>query len=123
MIKGDPAQISQLLQNLIGNALKFQKPGAVPEVVIRTSQSSNDMVRVEIHDNGIGIEEEYCEDIFTMFKRMHPREEYEGAGIGLSICRKIVERHGGEIGVSSTPGSGSVFWFTIPLAEMVEVAV
>jgi PAS domain S-box-containing protein len=123
LIKGDYTQISQLLQNLIGNALKFQKPGSTPMVEIRCHQDSNGMVKVEIQDNGIGIEEEYLSEIFTMFKRVLPQEEYEGTGIGLSICRKIIERHGGKLGVSSTPGNGSVFWFTLPLEEEVEAAV
>jgi signal transduction histidine kinase len=122
-IKGDPTQISQLLQNLIGNALKFTAPGTVPKVVIRSDHSSDGMARIEVRDNGIGIQQEYCSMIFTMFKRLHSHQEYDGAGIGLSVCKKIVERHGGEIGVSSEPGGGSVFWFTLPVADAVEIAV
>lgn len=122
-IKGDPTQISQLLQNLIGNALRFREPDTEPEVVICANHSSDNMVRIEVRDNGIGIKQEYCKMIFTMFKRLHSRQEYDGAGIGLSVCKKIVERHGGEMGVSSEPGRGSVFWFTLPLAGAVEVAV
>ncbi|MCK5174499.1 MAG: histidine kinase, partial [Planctomycetes bacterium] len=120
---GDPTQISQLLQNLIGNALKFREPDTVPKIVIRADYRGDDMARIEVRDNGIGIKQEYSTMIFTMFKRLHARHEYDGAGIGLSVCKKIVERHGGEIGVSSEPGRGSVFWFTLPLAGAVEVAV
>ena len=123
VIKGDPAQISQLMQNLVGNALKFHEPGTVPEIVVRADQCGDMKVRIEVHDNGIGIKKEYIKTIFTMFKRLNAREEYEGTGIGLSVCKKIVERHGGEIGVSSVPGCGSVFWCTLPLAKAVEVAV
>jgi chemotaxis family two-component system sensor kinase Cph1 len=72
------------------------------------------MVRIEIRDNGIGIPEEYDEQIFTMFKRLHSRDTYKGNGIGLAVCKKIVNRHGGEIGVESRPGDGSKFWFTLP---------
>jgi signal transduction histidine kinase len=122
-IKGDPTQISQLLQNLIGNALKFQEPDTVPEIVIRADYRGDSIARIEVRDNGIGIEQEYCSMIFTMFKRLHSCKEYDGAGIGLSVCKKIVERHGGKIGVSSEPGRGSVFWFTLPLAGAVKVAV
>lgn len=122
-IDGDPSQIHQLLQNLLANAFRFQTPGSVPHVVVRAVQTDGSMVRVEVHDNGIGIKQEYSRSIFTMFKRLHAREEYEGTGIGLSVCKKIVERHGGEIGVSSEPGKGSVFWFTMPLAEVVEPAL
>lgn len=72
------------------------------------------MVRVEVTDNGIGIKQEYFKNLFIMFRRLHSRQEYEGSGIGLAVCKKIVERHGGDIGVSSTYGEGSTFWFTMP---------
>jgi signal transduction histidine kinase len=72
------------------------------------------MIRIEVEDNGIGIDEKYYGQLFTMFKRLHSREQYEGTGIGLASCKKIVERHEGDIGIKSTPGKGSTFWFTLP---------
>jgi len=122
LINGDSTQVIQLLQNLIGNALKYHKPQIVPEVCIRVDKIVDNMVRIEIADNGIGIKEEYYKDVFTMFRRLHPRESYEGAGIGLSVCKKIVERHGGEIGICSELEKGTKFWFTLQAANIVEVA-
>jgi len=113
-VNGDPSQIHQLFQNLIGNGLKFYREGIPPEITIRTYQIDDDMVRVEIEDNGIGVDEEYYEQIFTMFKRLHSRTRYEGSGIGLAVCKKIVNRLGGDIGVKSNPGEGATFWFTLP---------
>jgi PAS domain S-box-containing protein len=113
-VQGDLSQIYQLFQNLIGNGLKFHQKGIPPEVTIRACQVQDNMVRVEVEDSGIGIGEEYHEQIFTMFKRLHSREKYGGTGIGLAVCKKIVDRHGGNIGVKSTPGGGSTFWFTLP---------
>jgi len=113
-VKADQAQMRQLIQNLIGNALKYQKEGVTPEVAIRAVNCDDGMVRLEIEDNGIGIMEEQCENVFIMFRRLHSRQKYEGTGIGLAVCKKIVERHGGKIGVKSTYGQGSTFWFTLP---------
>jgi signal transduction histidine kinase len=116
-INSDVSQTRQLLQNLITNALKYRKKDAPPEITIRTHKQDNNMVRVEVQDNGIGIEEKQYNNIFVMFRRLHSRQEYDGTGIGLAVCKKIVERHNGEIGVSSTYGQGSTFWFTIPAAK------
>ena len=110
---GDPSQVHQLLQNLVGNGLKFHREKIPPEITARTHQTGGNMVRVEVQDNGIGIAEEYHEQVFTMFKRLHSRERYKGTGIGLAVCKKVVERHGGDIGIKSTPGEGSTFWFTL----------
>lgn len=117
-ISGDPTQITQLIQNLIGNALKYQRKGATPEVTIRAREQEGDMVRIEVEDNGIGIKENECEKVFAMFSRLHSRQEYEGTGIGLAVCKKIVERHGGKISVRSTYGKGSTFVFALPKREV-----
>jgi len=113
-VYGDLSQIHQLLQNLVANGLKFHRQGVPPEITIRARRIENNMVRVEVQDNGIGIAKEYYEQVFTMFKRLHSRTQYKGTGIGLAACKKIVQRHGGEIGIKSTPGEGSIFWFTLP---------
>ena len=113
-VQGDPSQVRQLLQNLVGNALKFHRDGVAPVVTIRARSEAKGMVRVEVEDNGMGIPAEYYEQIFVMFKRLHSREQYGGTGIGLAICKKIVERHGGEMGLRSSPGEGTTFWFALP---------
>ncbi len=113
-VYADPSQIHQLLQNLIGNGLKFHRDGAPPVITVRSQSLPNKMVRMEVQDNGIGIEPEYHGQIFTMFKRLHSRGKYKGTGIGLAVCKKIVQRHGGEIGVTSQTNEGSTFWFTLP---------
>ncbi|MGA8849868.1 MAG: PAS domain S-box protein [Dehalococcoidia bacterium] len=113
-IQADPSQMHQLFQNLIGNGLKFHKEGIPPEIIIRAHEIDIDMIRIEVEDNGIGIDEKYHGQLFTMFKRLQSREQYEGTGIGLASCKKIIERHGGNIGIKSTSGKGSTFWFTLP---------
>jgi PAS domain S-box-containing protein len=108
----DPIQISQLFENLIENAMKFRRDEP-PRVHISASRRGEEWV-FSCQDNGIGIGEEYFERIFAIFQRLHSRAEYPGNGIGLAICKKIVERHGGQIWVESEPGSGSRFWFSLP---------
>jgi PAS domain S-box-containing protein len=113
-VQADPSQMHQLFQNLIGNGLKFHKEEIPPEIIIRAHEVANNMIRIEVEDNGIGIDEKYHGQLFTMFKRLHSREQYEGTGIGLASCKKIVERHGGNIGIKSSLSTGSTFWFTLP---------
>jgi light-regulated signal transduction histidine kinase (bacteriophytochrome) len=108
----DHTLITQLFQNLIGNAIKFHAPGQRPEVRVTCERRGEQFV-IGVSDRGIGIKPEYAEQIFTPFKRLHGRDEYEGTGIGLAICRKAVSRHGGRIWVESTPGAGSHFRFTL----------
>lgn len=114
---GDCVQIKQLLQNLISNGIKYREENTGPRIIITAKQIDGEQVRVEVRDNGIGIQQEYHDDIFKMFRRLHSRQKYEGTGIGLAVCKKIVKRHKGLIGVESEPGQGSVFWFALPLAK------
>jgi signal transduction histidine kinase len=111
-IQANPLQIGQLLQNLIGNALKFRST-APPRVHVAAELEAYTW-RFSVQDNGIGIDPQYAERIFGVFQRLHTRAEYPGTGIGLAICQKIVERHGGRIWVESVPGQGTTFYFTIP---------
>jgi len=111
---GDEGQLVRLFQNLIGNALKFRQDEA-PQVHI-TAQRRNNIVTFSIKDNGIGIDPQHSQSIFEIFRRLHTREEYPGTGMGLAICKKIVERHGGHISVQSKPGQGSTFYFSVNTA-------
>ena len=115
-IDADPTQMRQLLQNLIGNGLKFHAAG-VPPVIKIGGENGGPSYRLSVTDNGIGFDEKYLDRIFTVFQRLHGRQEYEGTGIGLAICRKIAERHGGEINARSAPGAGSTFTVTLPLKQ------
>ncbi len=112
VIVGDESQITQLLQNLIANGIKYQKKDNQPIIKITSKPSAGGMTQIEVTDNGIGISPEYQSAVFGMFKRLHSKE-YEGTGIGLATCKKIVERHNGQIGLESQPDHGSTFWFTI----------
>jgi signal transduction histidine kinase len=111
-LKVNPQQMRQLLQNLIANAIKFHSDRP-PMIHIAARQEDREWL-VSIRDNGIGFEPQYAENIFTVFKRLHNQEQYPGTGIGLAICKKIVERHGGRIWAESGPDGGATFYFTIP---------
>jgi len=140
-VEGDPMQIRQLLQNLIGNALKFHRPGAIPQVRIqgricvqpsgrgktvfvnRKSDQDKEVALGEefceltVQDNGIGFDEKYLDKIFAVFTRLHGRQEYEGTGIGLAVCRRITDRHGGTIAAHGKPGEGATFIVHLPLKQ------
>jgi PAS domain S-box-containing protein len=111
-VLADETQLVQLFQNLIGNAIKYQNPG-VPRIHVSAIKNGGGKWTFSVRDNGLGIDPQYFERIFVMFQRLHKREEFAGTGIGLAICKKIVERHGGEISVQSQPGKGSTFSFAL----------
>ena len=111
----NPVQLTQLFQNLVGNSVKFRRDNP-PKIHICAQQKDNEWL-FSVQDNGIGLDEQYAKRIFEIFQRLHTREEYPGTGIGLAICKKIVERHGGRIWVKSILGEGSTFYFTIPMKD------
>jgi light-regulated signal transduction histidine kinase (bacteriophytochrome) len=113
-LKVSPPEFKQLFQHLITNALKFKKMDVIPELIISVKKKK-DSYQFEFCDNGIGIERKNIKKIFNIFKRLHTPDEYEGAGLGLAYCKKIVELHHGTIWVKSQPGSGSSFYFTIKI--------
>jgi signal transduction histidine kinase len=118
VLDADPMQMRQLLQNLLGNALKYRKKEEPPVVHLNGELVDNRYWTITVRDNGIGFNDQYAEKIFKMFERLHGRMEYTGSGIGLAICRKIVERHGGTIGAKGTPGQGATFTVTLPAAQV-----
>ena len=112
-VMADPTQLVQVFQNLILNRIKFQSEEA-PKIHISAEKKASEWV-FSVRDNGIGIDPQYSERIFEIFKRLHTREQYSGTGIGLAICKRIVEKHGGQIWVESKLGKGSTFYFTLPI--------
>jgi signal transduction histidine kinase len=112
-VPGDPTLLTALLQNLVGNAVKYRSPDRTPEIRV-DAQRHGDHWLVSVDDNGIGIDPQYAERIFTIFQRLHLRDQYGGTGIGLAMCRKIVEFHGGRVGLAERPGPGARFEFTLP---------
>jgi PAS domain S-box-containing protein len=135
-IDADPMQMRQLLQNLIGNSLKYFRHGVPPVVRIYSqkldarspdsmdeSALARQLCQILVVDNGIGFDEKYLDRIFTVFQRLHKKGEYEGTGVGLAICRKIVDRHNGTITARSRPGEGTTFVVTLPVTQKKEVEV
>jgi PAS domain S-box-containing protein len=118
VIEADPTQMHQLLQNLITNALKFHQDG-IPPIIHVSAQVLGSKCRICVKDNGIGFEMQYLDRIFKPFQRLHGRQEFEGSGMGLAICRRIIERHSGEITAISTPGEGSTFIITLPIHQSI----
>jgi light-regulated signal transduction histidine kinase (bacteriophytochrome) len=112
VVMADKTQISQVFQNLINNAIKFRSNDQ-PKINISVKKEENQWI-FAVHDNGIGINPKHSDRIFEVFKRLHKKREYTGTGIGLAICKKIIERHGGHIWVESELGKGSIFYFTLP---------
>jgi chemotaxis family two-component system sensor kinase Cph1 len=104
----------QLFQNLMGNAIKFRKPGEAPQIHIGVQRREDDWL-FSVQDHGIGIDPQFAERIFVIFQRLHTRDEYPGSGMGLAICKKIVECHRGKIWVESALDQGTTFYFTIPV--------
>ena len=121
MIEADPTQMHQLLLNLLGNALKFQPPGGQPVVKISSrtymTLSGQELCEISFTDNGIGFEEKYLDKIFAVFQRLHGRNEYEGTGVGLAVCRRITDRHHGTISAKSELGKGATFIVTLPVHQ------
>jgi len=113
-IQVDRGQMVRLFQNLIGNALKYRKPNQPPKIHVSAEQAGSEWV-ITVEDNGIGFDPEYASTIFMPFKRLHQVGEYPGSGVGLAICKRIVEAHGGRIWAESKPGEGATFRFTLPV--------
>lgn len=117
-LDADPLQLRQLIQNLVGNALKFHKRGQAPivriDASIREDEDDEQWVELRVQDNGIGFDLKYLDRIFNIFQRLHGRGEYEGTGVGLAVCRKIVQRHGGDLTADSRPGEGATFIVSLP---------
>ncbi len=111
-IHADRDRLEQVLLNLIGNAIKFSKTAGA-EIRITCERNEEGWI-VKVIDNGIGIEAKHFDRIFLMFQRLHPNHVYPGSGVGLAICKKIIQQHGGNIGVESVLNQGSEFWFTLP---------
>jgi PAS domain S-box-containing protein len=114
VVRGDRIQLVQLFQNLIGNAVKFRSPDRPVQVCVSVRQEPAEWL-FSVQDNGVGFEQQYENKLFLIFQRLHSRGQYPGTGIGLAICKRIVERHGGRIWATGTPGQGAVFSFTIPI--------
>jgi signal transduction histidine kinase len=121
-VTGDPTLIRQVLDNLIGNAVKYTPPGATPEITITAHPGKTGLCRIEVADRGIGIPESQRAEIFNAFTRADGSEKYPGTGLGLAIVQRIVERHGGTVGADANPGGGTRFWLTLPQVNPAQAA-
>ena len=122
-VVGDPTLLTMLWQNLIGNAVKFQRADHPPRIVIECQRGAGDRRGdwlLTVTDNGIGIDEEFVDKVFVIFQRLHGRDQYSGTGLGLALCKKIVEHHGGTIRIDTSYDRGTRFEFTLPVAESAE---
>jgi light-regulated signal transduction histidine kinase (bacteriophytochrome) len=111
-----PGRIDQVFQNLIQNAIKYRKPDVPPEIHVKATEHAAEWV-FAVQDNGIGFDQKNAQKIFSLFKQLHPRGEYEGMGMGLAIVKRIVERHGGQVCAETAPGIGSSFYFSLPKVD------
>ena len=119
-VPADQGRVLQLFQNLVGNAIKYRRPDVAPEVHV-SARCKGECWEFSVADNGIGFEMRHSEQIFEPFRRLHGKgSEYEGTGIGLAICRRIMEKHGGKVWARSQPGQGSTFYFSLPLNAAAE---
>jgi signal transduction histidine kinase len=121
-VPGDDALLTQVFQNLIGNAVKFRREGTSPRIVIECTPSGDGVSEwlFSVTDNGIGIGADFADKVFVIFQRLHARDEYSGTGIGLALCQKIVEHHGGSIRVDTSYTGGTRFLFTLPAIPTTE---
>jgi light-regulated signal transduction histidine kinase (bacteriophytochrome) len=115
-VVGNAAQITRVFQNLVANAVKFRRPDEPPRIHVAAEVRATDAL-FAVRDNGIGLDPQFAERVFVIFQRLHTRAEYPGTGIGLSVCKKVVERHGGRIWVESEPGAGATFFFTLSVQQ------
>lgn len=119
-VRADESQLTQVFQNLISNGIKFREASTTPRIRV-SAERTEDRWRFAVQDNGIGIDSRYTERVFAIFQRLHTRHEYPGTGIGLAICKRIVQRHGGRIWFESSPGKGTTFYFTLPSTKLEEL--
>jgi light-regulated signal transduction histidine kinase (bacteriophytochrome) len=114
VVEADPVKLTQVMQNLVANSIKFRKAGIPPEICVRATKVGSEWL-FAVRDNGIGFDPKYSDKIFQIFQRLHGVGQYSGTGIGLALCKRIVEHHGGRLWAESEPGRGSTFFFTLPI--------